>query len=686
MAKRASNKTTDTTNLNQKKQHDRNMAAVTGSSLSETTETDPDSDLKMVIRRFNASRDYARKGFWSTWSDCWKLYNNQRVMVGYDGNTDAFTPETFTILQAVKAHIVGGNLHIKFLPRHLDQRGDVQVLNDLFSYAWDRDDMDSKLDVTVDEMLATGNGYIFTYVGEGGFPCSRYVAAKDAFFDTSANNYGSLGYAGYRYTTTWDDLNDELVTNPDFDPQDPTNPQNPPKIKRFKNLDKITEGYKTSNDKTAKEEREEMTAGSIAEDKSKIVEVICYFDKKRMIHLANRTVEIENVETPFKRDIQTINSVDDQGNPVSFQLPAIKPFIPVAPFRDYIDGNLWYAKGEIEVIGESQERLNDVVVQKSDNLSYILNRMWTLDPAFAQKLEEIQNMPGAVFTIPPGALEQVPTAPIGPDADNEINRIKGEMRAATAADEIIQGQQVAGSTTATEIRSVIAQAGTRFNVKLRTLENEGMKILASNMWKVMQIYINKEIAVRVEGNDQSKFTVYNPGNFLGEWDVKIQLAPTAESIKETERQMAMQFYLLASKQPFVDQRALFTRTAIKQFDLPKAQIDELLLPPLPTPPIRINPRIIEKMDFDHLYPDEQAQVLAEQGVVPSPLREQVSGTPNPAQVVPHLPQPGSATPPNMILPPGLNSATIPGAGQDFSKLSIVPAGMKTANIPGVPQA
>jgi hypothetical protein len=667
---RASNSTKNTQNLPPDQQHARNMAAVTGQTPSESgTIVDPQADFNLVIQRFKASRKYARAGYWDTWRNAWKLYNNERIMVGYDGNTDAFTPETFTIMQAIKAHIVGGNLTIRFLPRHIDQRGDVTTLQDLFNYAWDRDFMDAKIDSAVDGMLATGNRYIFTFVGEGGFPASRVVDAKDCFFDTQATNYWNMRFCGFRYTTTLDELEDEMITNPDFDPENPNDPKNEPKVQRYKNLDQVRTlaGWKDNgSDKTAKEEREEMTAGSILEDKGKIVEVIVYFDYDKMITIANRKVEIENVDTPFYRATKEVQSFDDMGNPVTFTMPEIPAFLPVAPFRDYIDNDLWYAKGEIEVIGESQERLNDVVVQKSDNLSYILNRMWALDPAFAQKLEEIQNMPGAVFTIPPGALEAIPTPPIGSDADTEIARIKDEMRSATAADEIIQGQQVSGATTATEVKNVIAQAGTRFGVKLRTLENEGMRILAENMWKVMQIYINEEIAVRVEGDDMSKFTTYNPGQYLGEWDVKITLAPTAEAIKEMQRQMAMQFYLLASKQPFVDQRALFSVTAMQQFDKTKAQVQELMMPPMPTPPIRINPRVIEDSKlFDSLYPSEQAQWLAETGIEPDPRRMVGSGQATP-----------TPRPQNLILPP-------PPASQDFSKIGLTPNKLPS-NIPGVP--
>lgn len=612
-----------TVNLKPQAQHNRNL-----NKNSTGKEDGPTDLLEETIKKFKAARSYARKGFWTTWDQNWKLYNNKRVLVGYDGNTEAFVPETFTLLQSIKAHLVNGNLEVEFLPTHAEQTGDVAVLQDLFNYAWTRDYMDQKVDSAIDEMLVTGNGYVFTFVGDNGLPCSRYVACKDAFFDPQATSYWDLGYCGFRYLTTLDTLKDEKITNATYDNTDPSSEA---KVQRYSNLDNLGVGYKDyGNDKTAKQEREEMVAGSTLEDTKEVVECIVFIDKERMITIANRIEIIEDVDTPFKRDKTTKTSVDDQGNEVKFDIPEIKPFLPVAPFRDIVDGSMFYAKGAVEVIAESQERLNDVQAQKSDNLSYQLNRMWALDPAYAQKIDEIQSVPGAVFTIPPGALEQIPTQPIGADADNEINRIKSEMSAATAANELVQGNlQTTGRPSAYQINQQLVMAGSRFQVKIRQLENEAFRILVMNMWKVMQIYIDKEIPIRVAGSDSQMWGTYNPGLFLGDWDVKIMLGARAEAVKETNRQQSMQFYLLASKMPFINQEKLFAMTATELFEKTKREVQNLILPPDPQPKPTVVPKLIESVKFGELYPDEQGELLSESGITPSPLREQATGIPNP---------------------------------------------------------
>ena len=540
--------------------------------------------VKMVMERFNKSRTYTRKGFWTTWKNARKLFNNERVMANYIGNSDTFVPETFTILQSIKSNVIGGKISMNYLPTRDDQTGDTEVLNAFMDQIWEKDRTKLKASWALEDSLITGNGYLWQYV-EDGLPVNLYVPTEDNFFDTSATNYENLRFGGYRHLTTLADLKKDMITNPDYNDEEENSQQ---RIPKYKNLEKIkplndSGEYKIGDDKTAKQLREEMLAGApLGEDygqevkETDIIEIICYFDKERMIKIANRTVVILDVETPFKREEQIVDSVDDLGNPVQVTLPEIEAFIPVAPARDYVDGAMWYAKGEVEVIGELQELLNDTQNQKTDNLNYTLNRMWTLDPSQAHKKDEIQSVPGAVFTIPPGSLEQIQTASIGGDADNEMMRITSAMRRATAADELIQGASTDGTITATEVRAQLAQAGTRFGSKVENYENEFFSILGKNMFKILQIFTTQEIAVRMLGPKGVEWKNYNPGEFLGDYDVKVALDGTARVIKETEKQEAMQFFLMASKMPFVDQQVLFKMVAGKLFDKTEQELRDLI--------------------------------------------------------------------------------------------------------------
>lgn len=650
--------------------------------MAKTKKTEETDSFGFVMTRFKAARKYAKTHYWQTWDDCWKTYNNERVLANYEGNSDGFVPETFTIIQAVKAHIVGPDMKLKFLPTDQSQNGDTDTLNALFDFAWYQDKTDAKLDTTILDYEVTGNGYLFQYVGEDGLPKNRYVPTNDAFFDPDATNHGDMRYCGYRYLTKLSELQDETITNVEYGPEDPKSTARVPK---YKNLDKVVEGFKNKDDKTAKELREEIMGGSITQSDDD-VECIVYFDKKQMVTIANRLVTIEEDDTPFQRKAQTVQSVDNQGNPVPVELPEIKPFLPFAPFRNYKDGALFYAKGDIEYIQELQERLNDTQNQKTDNLSFILNRMWTLDPAFASKIDEIQSIPGAVFTIPPGALEQVPTAPIGADADNEIYRIKDEMRRVTSADELIQGaQQQKGSKTATETNAVLTQAGTRFTLKLNELENEGFRILANNMFKIMQIYITHEMAVRQLGPKGVEWKTYNPGEFLGDYDVKVELKSTYMKKREEEKQNAMQFFLLSSKLGFVNQELLFKTTATTLFDVDKAEIDALTQPFQPAQP-KPEVKISLKGELDPITSDQ----LGSPALPPQP-NPNMPGFPGQPPLLPggpgELPTPYQIPPGTVPSGPPLPGSMHPplGQGNDMSQ-GTAPAGTEAANIPGFPSS
>jgi hypothetical protein len=646
-------------------------------------EEEADTTLDMVMKGFRNSRNYCQSGFWETWEASWKLYNGQRVSIGYDGYADTFVPETYTEVQGIKAHLINGGLEIEFLPTSPDQSGDPATLQAAFNYAWYKDFMDQKIDATVTEYLVGGNCYIWSYPGDDGFPCQRVVSAKDCFFDPMITNYYDLcewGYGGYRYITTLNDLKDATVINSEYDADKPESDENSQTVKRYRNLSKVGTFTDDSNDPTVKQDREEMLADAVLDDDEGQVECIVWYGKdssgkSKMITLANRSVVIEEIDTPFQRETRTVQSADDQGNPVSFEMPEIKPFVPVAPFRNLVDPNLWYARGDVEIIGPSQERLNDTQAQKTDNLTYQLNRMWALDPNFAQKLDEIQSVPGAVFTIPPGALEQIPTQPIGPDADNEIARIKQEMQAATGANEAITGTlQTTGRQSAYQVNQNLVMLGARFQVKAKNLENEGMRILAQNMWKIMQIFITQETPIRVQGTNGTSWSIYNPGLYLGDWDVQAKLATTADSIKETQRQQAMQFYLLASKQPFVDQQRLFLQTAPQIFpEVTKNSAKELVLPPAPPQqPPTIAASLANNIQFQDLYPDEQAELLSDVGIEPSPLREDQTG-------INASPQDPNKVKANVDAINAANPAVgNPGGDQAFEQ-----AGMQTAGSPPV---
>ena len=525
--------------------------------------------LETVLQKYRASNEYAKTHYYDIWERSWKAYHNARTSAQYDGVASNFVPETFTIVESIKANIIGGEQAFEYYPTRDDQKADTKALNSLAEHYWYTNNFPQESLKWVQDDIVLGTGIMWQFWDQDKGVVPHYVPLKDNFIDPTASNYETTQYAGFRYLTTIQELEAEEVYDEEKGKMVP----------RYKNLKKLKTSVRKDKDQLDKEVKDELMGSTLTnEAKKDQVEIIFYLDKENQVRIANREVIIEEIDTPFKREAYTIDSFDDMGRPVPVDVPKIEAFLPFAPARNYVDGSLFYGRGDVEVILPSQELLNDTSSQKTDNLTYIINKVMLIDPAYADEGDKLDMVPGAKFYIPPGAVEWMNQQPIGSDIDNEMDRITDAMRRATAADEIIQGaSQQKGRVTATEVRATLAQAGTRFSVKLKNLEREGMKILADNMFKLIQIHVTQETAVRTIGAEGAEFMNYNPGEYMGDYEPRVMLDTTATAVAEEEKQNAMMFYQMSSQLPFVNQEQLFKMTSEKMFGMDKKDLESLVM-------------------------------------------------------------------------------------------------------------
>ena len=416
--------------------------------------------LEEVVAAYTSAYNYTSQYYHDIWEDSWMAYNNQRTNAQYAGIADNFVPETFTIIESIKANIIGGEQRFEYLPTREDQKADTKALNSLVEHYWYTNGFPAESLKWIQDDLVLGTGFLWTFWDSRRGVVPYYVPLRDNFIDPTAKNYKDARYAGFRYLTTIKELEGQTIED-----------ENGKTVPRFMNLELAEDTIRDGGTDELDKEIKDNLLGSTLDDEAKKdqVEVIYYIDKEKLVQVVNRQVVIEMVETPFKRDKKMVTSFDDAGNKVKFEMPEIHTFLPFAPARNYIDGSLFYGRGDVEIILPSQELLNDTSSQKTDNLNYIVNKIAVVDPAFADESDKLDSIPGAKWFLPPGSVDWLNMQPLGADADNEMNRIISSMRRATAADEIIQGVNSGGRTTATEIRAQLAQAGTRFSIKLKNL-------------------------------------------------------------------------------------------------------------------------------------------------------------------------------------------------------------------------
>lgn len=536
--------------------------------------------LGSVIGDFERARKYVETNYQAIWEDCFKAYNAIRTRRGYSGVADDFIPEVFSIVESLKAAIAGSKPKFKYMPLDEEQEQDTETLNALVDYYWSLNNMTEKLLNWVGDMIIYGNG-IFMVSWEENKPVIHHIPLSDFFVDPTATHInrpeerGYAKYAGYRYLTSLEQLKAKKMFDIDTGEM----------VDMYKNLDLVTEGsLGDADDKTRKEQ---LLGSTLGKDAAKHqVEIIEYYTASKKIIIANRSVVIFESDNPFQRKEKTqkeINLVD--GEPIETKriIPGIKGFLPFAILRNYTDSNLFFARGDVEVLIPIQEALNDTSSQKRDNLAYALNNMWQIDPRFKHLAEQIESMPGAVFPIPKGALTAIEKQDMSPAADTEIARLTQAMRTASAADAAVQGvAQKFSRTTATEIAAQLNQASTRFTTKIQNLEDEGFAQLARIIYKCIQIFVTAELAVRITGKSGITWKDFNPERFTGEYQPRVILEATA---KAEAGQMAQATQVIAQfgmNNPLVNQEALLRKIFTSLLpDAPKDDIDELLTPPAP---------------------------------------------------------------------------------------------------------
>lgn len=537
--------------------------------------------LRVVMDDFDKARDYIKDNYQGVWDECFKAYNGIRTRRGYQGVADEFVPETFSIVESLKASIAGTKPKFKYLPLRIEQEQDTEVLNALVDFYWSQNNMTEKTLGAVGDMIVYGNG-VFMVSWQNDMPLIQHIPLSDFFVDPTATHLnrpedpGYARYAGYRYLTSLASLKAETKIDEDGNP-----------VPKYKNLDKISFG-KAEDDSLDKDRKENYIGSTLGKNAFKEqVEIIEYYTRRKKIMIANRSTIIFDDDNPYQKGKQKVKNnaiVDGELVEGEYEIPEIRGFLPFAILRNYTDNNLFFARGDVEVILPSQEALNDTASQKRDNVAYTLNNMWQIDPRFKHLAEQIESVPGAVFPIPKGALTPIEKNDVSPSADSEIERLRQQMRNATAADAAVQGvAQKFSRTTATEVQAQLNQASTRFTTKVQNLEDEGFSQLARIIYKMIQIFVDMPLAVRMVGKDGVTWKSYEPGTYNGEYEPRVALESTANAENAAmvqAMQVAAQFSL---NNPLINQHAFLKKMYEVLFSehMSDEDIEEILTAPQP---------------------------------------------------------------------------------------------------------
>ena len=563
--------------------------------------TSQDDVVKDVVQKFDSSWNYCQSNYHKTWENAFKLYNNTRVKIGYEGYSNIFVPITFSTIETMVAALAGGKPSFDFLPPKEKPDQNTDILNALIDYYWDRDQWNIKVQSWIRSMLMYGTGVVYLYWNIDR-PVMVNVPLRDFFFDPNAVNMENSGlgfYAGRRYLTTLDELKSYEIADPNDVEVDEDGNAVPKMKPKYKNLDKIPQGSGANDGDETDKARKDLFYGSTAPDPEKTqVEVIELWTEEKICSVVNRSVLIQEEENPY---LTQAKSMDVQ-NP--------KGIIPFCVQRDYVDESLFLGKGEVEVIADQQELLNDLTNQNQDAITYTLNPMWNLNPNKVDMIDQVGAAPGRVFPLDQTDLTPVTMPSIPNDAFQERLNIKNEIRETTAIDQVVKGVSSDQKTTATEINAQIASAGQRMSMKITQLENEGFHRLARVVFEMVKLYVNEPMLVRVVG-DSISWETFDPMEFQGDYEPRVQLQTSVEAKKENERKMAQEMYLALIQDPQVDQTQLKRMILPRIYDLDPDEVDKLLVDPM------------SQMGSMGLPPEDMGMMPPVETLPPLPIEEPV---------------------------------------------------------------
>lgn len=533
-----------------------------------TTQVDA---VEFVNACFKKSWAYTSSNYHKNWSEAWKLYNNVRVNKSYVGITDTFVPMTFSTIETLVSALAGSKPQFDFIPPHTKQDQDTKVLNALLDYYWDKDQWNIKVISWIRSSLLYGTGVVYLIWDEN-HPCMVNIPLRDFIIDPEATSIEEAAFVGRRYLTSLDELKSFEITDPASGEMVP----------RYSNLDQLVKTDAKNDQQTDKEQKDMFYGSTVDDPDNNQVEVIeIWTDDNKLYSVANRSVEIENRESPhFTQAKKQSGSEYAEG------------LIPFAVQRNYVDESLFYGRSEVDTFKAQQELLNDLTNQNTDAITFTLNPMWNLHPDSADLIDQIENLPGAVYPLAPGQLAPVQMPIIPPNAFNERINIKNEIRETTATDQILKGGgYTPGDQTATEVKAQVAGAAQRFGIKITQLENEGFHRLARIIFEMVRLYVTKPQAVRVAGKDGIVWEEFDPKDFTsGDYEPRVQLNTTVMSNKATDASKAKEMLAALISDPSINKQELYKIVLPRIWDLDPDEItalfqsDQQAVPAGPPPP------------------------------------------------------------------------------------------------------
>jgi len=234
----------------------------------------------------------------------------------------------------------------------------------------------------------------------------------------------------------------------------------------------------------------------------------------------------------------------------------------------------FYGMSAVQVISDIQEEENTLHNQRTDNINFILNKMWKVRRGADIDESELVSRPhGIIYVDRPEDVQEFDMTDVASSAFNQQGMLKGLAENALATPPVMQGAESTGDQTATETMKQTSNAGMRFEVKQKIFEELGIKRLAHLMDMNNQQFIDSERLINIPFEQGNAWRAIDTGDLIGEFDYRpagTNVDPAANKDVRREQLTHMLQMLLQSGVPFVNYKELFEEW-LKAFDIENAE-------------------------------------------------------------------------------------------------------------------
>lgn len=493
--------------------------------------------LEKIMRDFERAAEF-RKSHEDRWKRYYNLYRCKAAPRKDPSSANIFVPEVFSIIETLCPRLLSNFLNaarpiVQVMSREESQMQNAKAAERLLSYQFERMNFPVKLVSFYKQALLYGTSIGKVYWdyrkprGGGGSPAEyddpvfEPVDLLDFYIDPEAFSLEDASYCIHRRFLSKAELKQREEKG------------------IYSNVDEVKgENLPAEELQFSRNYRLEDRF----QDEERNIEVLEYWQNRRVITIADRSVILRDTPNPFAHGKKPFVHL---------------VFIPV-PFE-------FYGIGVIEPVEGLQMELNTKRNQRLDNVNIILNRMWLLQRGAVDDLRQLQSRPGGIITVNDiNGIQPLPAVDVTASSYREEEKIKLDIQNTSGVSDYIRGILTPNRQTATEVRIKSEQSSSRFEFNFKLMAEMGIKETASQMIQLNQQFIDRERTVRILGERGFEFVKVSPEEISGSFDLYPCVDPLRiEELERKEQMLTLYQHLIQN--PIIDKKALSCKL-LESFD------------------------------------------------------------------------------------------------------------------------